>query len=295
MVRHVFPSLRFGLLLALAAATFPATGWAQDALRRIAQRDQINLGYREDEPPFSFLDGTRQPVGYSLDICRAMAERIKIETGKPGLRVNLTPVPADQLERVVASGGVDLMCAGTSDTPGRRAKMGVSHPVFISSVKFMVPAKDKLSKASQLNGKTVTVLGRTTAEPAVKAYAKQAGLTFKVARVVSPEAALSQLELGQADAFARDEVLLLSQRAAQPKPEALELLNESISTEVIVIALPRDAGLQRVVDQTMALMVRDGQADALYSQWFIKPHAGAPHGLGLPMSPALKAEFDKLR
>ena len=26
-----------------------------------------------------------------------------------------------------------------------------------------------------------------------------------------------------------------------------------------------------------------------------KPHAGAPHGLGLPMSPALKAEFDKLR
>ncbi|MCW5652094.1 MAG: amino acid ABC transporter substrate-binding protein [Ramlibacter sp.] len=295
MFRCISPSGRWGLWLALVVVASPALVRAEDQLKRIAQRDQINLGYREDAPPFSFLDAKRQPVGYSLDFCRAMAERIKLETGKPNLRVRLVPVPADQLERVVASGGVDLMCAGTSDTPGRRARMAFSQPVFLSSVKFMVPAKARLSRTSQLNGKTVAVLGRTTAEPAVKAYAEQAGLNLKVARVVSPEAALSQLQLGQAAAFARDEVLLLQQRAGQTQPDALELLPESISTEVIAIALPRDAGLQRVADQTMALMVRSGQAEALYAQWFVKPHAGAPKGLNLPLSPALKAEFDKLR
>ncbi|MGE0497628.1 MAG: amino acid ABC transporter substrate-binding protein [Ramlibacter sp.] len=296
MATTVSSGFRFGWLLALAAAALPAAGWAQDAFKRVAQRDQINLGYREDAPPFSFLDAKRQPVGYSLDFCRAMAERIRLETGKPNLRIKLIPVAADQLERVVSSGGVDLMCAGTSDTAARRERMAFSQPVFISSVKFMVPAKARLTTAAQLAGKTVAVLGRTTAESAVKAYAERTGVAIKVARVVSPEAALSQLQLGQAAAFARDEVLLLNQRAGLANPDSLALLPESISTETIAIALPRgDAGLQRVADQTMALMVRSGQAEALYAQWFVKPHAGAPKGLNLPLSPALKAEFDKLR
>ena len=50
-----------------------------------------------------------------------------------------------------------------------------------------------------------------------------------------------------------------------------------------------------MVDQSMALAVRSGRADALYESWFVKPSPAAPQGLNLPKSPALKAEFDRLR
>lgn len=286
----------FCVLAATLAFALPGAATAQDALKRIVQRDQINVGYREDAIPFSFLNAQHQPVGYSMDICQAIVLRVQQEVARPRLRVKFIPVAADQLERVVASGGVDLMCAGTSHTPERRLKMAFSPPIFVSAVKFMVRSKDKLTSAQQLRGKTVAVLGRTTAEPAVNAFGGRGGFALKVARVVSPEAAMSQLALGQADAFARDEVLLLNQQARQARPGDFALLPEALSSEVIAIATPRgDAALQRVVDQSVALLVRGGQMQASYEQWFVKPHPGAPAGLKLPMSDELKAEFTKLR
>lgn len=280
----------------LAVLAWPGAAAAQSVMQRMAKRDQINIGYRDDAPPFSFHDARGQPVGYSIDICRAMAERARQELGKPGMRIKYIPVAADQMARVVSSGSVDLMCAGTSDTPERRRSMAFSPPVFVSAVKFMVRSADKLGTARQLQGQTVAVLGRTTAEAAVSHFSASAGVPLKIARVVSPQAALSQLKLRQAAAFARDEVLLLNQRAQQPQPAEFALLPEALSTELMAIALPRgDAQLQKVVDQALALLVRGGQADALYAQWFVKPHAGAKAGLMLPMSAELKAEFDRLR
>lgn len=282
---------------ALLAAALPQVASAQDAgLSRIVQRGQLNIGFREDAPPFSFLDGKRQPIGYSVDLCRAMADQIRQDLGKPALRARWIAVPADQLERVVSTGGVDLMCAGTSNTTARRIRMAFSPPVFISSVRFMVRADDKLTSAKDLKGKTVAVLGRTTTEPAVKAFSDRESLDLKFSRVVSPDAALSQLQLRQAAAFARDDVLLLNQKAQQAQPDAWALLPEKLSTEVIAIALPKgDEALQRAVDQALAKLVRAGQVDVIYERWFVKPHEGARAGLKLPMPAELKTELDKLR
>lgn len=284
-----------GIVLVLLTG-LPATGWAGEAIDRIVRRDQINVGYRTDAPPFSFHDAAKNPVGYSIDLCRGIVERIKLEAGKPNLRVKYIPVDADQLSRVVSTGGVDLMCAGTSDTEERRRTMAFSPVIYLSPVKFMVLARDNLSSARQLDQRIVAVVGRTTAEKAVEAFAAQQGIRVKVARVVSPEAALSQLSLGQANAYARDEVLLVNQRALHPRPADLVLLPEAASVERIAIALPKgDPLLQKAVDQGLALQVRGGQAMAAYEQWFVKPHAGAKAGLGLPLTTALKSEFDKLR
>jgi glutamate/aspartate transport system substrate-binding protein len=280
----------------ILAAGLPAMGWAGEAIDRIVRRDQINVGYRTDAPPFSFLDANKAPIGYSIDLCRGIVERIKLEAGKPNLRVKYIPVDADQLARVVSSGGVDLMCAGTSDTEARRVTMAFSPVIYLSAVKFMVRAKDNVASARQLDQKTVAVIGRTTAENAVNTYGAEQGIKVKVSRAVGPDAALSQLTLGQANAYSRDEVLLVNQRAQAPRPLDYTVLPESASIERIAIALPRgDPLLQKAVDQGLALQVRGGQAAASYERWFMKPHAGAKAGLSLPMSAALKAELDKLR
>ena len=288
-----------GLALALTAtcaALLPATAGAQqDALKRIAQRSQINIGYSEGSPPFSFKDDKGRPAGYSIDYCMMNVEHLRQEVGKDKLRLNMVPVSTDQLPRLVGTGAVDLMCAGVSDTPERRTTMGFSQPIFISDVKLLVRAKDGYKSAADLKDKHVAVLGRTTTEPALKAYTQRTGVALQPSRVVTVDAALSQLRLGNAEAWARDEILLLGVLARQADKQNFVLLPDSLASETIAIALPRDAGLQRVVDQAMALAVRSGRADALYETWFVKPSRAAPQGLNLPKSVALKAEFDRLR
>lgn len=289
-------ALGLSVVVILAAVCAGPVAAQEDGLKRIVQRGHINLGYREDAPPFSFLDARRQPVGYSVELCQAMAEQIRQDSGNARLQARWVPVAADQLERVVGSGGVDLMCAGTSSTAARRARMAFSPPIFVSSVRLMVMARDKPASARELKGKTVVVLGRTTAEPAVKAFSDREGLGLRFSRVINADAALAQLQLGQSAAFARDDVLLLDMQAAQAQPDTLALLPEQLSTEIIAIAMPRgNDALQRAADQTVARLVRSGELEQLYEKWFVKPHAGSRAGLNLPMPAELKVAFDKLR
>jgi glutamate/aspartate transport system substrate-binding protein len=276
-------------------AVLPLAASAGDAMDRILRRDQIIVGYRDDSPPFSFVvDG--RPMGYSIDLCMGIVERIRAELGKPQLPFRLVPVPSDQMIRVVSTGGVDLLCAGTSDTEERRASIAFSTPIFITAAKFMVRARDGITAAKQLQGQTVAVVARTTAEGATQAYSQKNGLALKVSPALNPDAAIGQLVLGHAKAYLRDEVMLLNQRALQKQPADYIVLPEEVSEEVNAIALPKgDPLLQKAVDQGLALQVRSGRAAALYEQWFVKPHAGSAEGLKLPMPAPLKAEFDRLR
>ena len=85
--RAAFVSSLSWVLLSMALSPVGALA-AQDALKRIADRGQINIGFNEDAPPFSVrASGAGEPIGYSIDLCLAMAERIKQETGQLDLRV----------------------------------------------------------------------------------------------------------------------------------------------------------------------------------------------------------------
>ncbi len=287
---------RWRRALALALALLPLAAAAGDVMDRIARRGQINIGFRDESPPFSFVDNG-QPVGYSIELCQGIVERIRAELNLPELPVRYFPVPADQMVRLMSSSGtIDLLCAGTSDTEERRKSMAFSTPIFITAAKFMVRKQDGITSAAQLKGQPVSIVGRTTAETAVPAYSKDKGLALKVSPALNPDAAFGLLALGQVRAYVRDEVMLLNQLSQQKDPAQYLILPEEVSEEVNAIVLPKgDPLLQKAVDQGLALQVRSRRAAELYLKWFIKPHAGSPAGLGLPMSPQLKAEFDRLR
>lgn len=278
------------VLLACAAAS----AWSQDALRRIQQRQQVNIGYAENAAPFSFRSGGR-PAGYSVELCGTIAAHLKRELGQPDLRVSYVSVDQDAVLRLLRGSSLDLLCAGVSDTPERRNVMAFSAPIFLSSVKLLVRAEDGPRSVGALKGRSVAVIGRTTAETVMNDLNKQQGLGIEVSRVVSPDAALSQVRLRQSDAWARDEVLLLSALGRQPDAQKFSILQDGLSQEVIAIAMPRDVELQRIVNGALAEVVRSGQMEALYEKWFVQPHAASPKGLKIPLSPQLKAEFERLR
>lgn len=280
------------LAVLLACAAAPAR--TQDALKRITLRQQVNIGYAENAAPFSFRAGGR-PAGYSVELCSAVAAHLKRELGRPELPVTFVSVDQDAVMRLLRGSSLDLLCAGVSDTPERRKIMAFSAPIFLSSVKLLVRAEDGPRSVGALKGKSVAVIGRTTAETVMNDLNKQQGLGIEVSRVVSPDAALSQVRLRQSEAWARDEVLLLSALGRQPDAQKFSILPDGLSTEVIAIAMPRDEELQRVVGAALAELVRSGRMEALYEKWFVQPHAASPKGLKIPLSPQLKAEFERLR
>ena len=66
-----------GLLLAaclLATAASAQTAGSEGlspTLANIKKTHVVRLGYRESSPPFSFLDQSNRPIGYSLELCEA--------------------------------------------------------------------------------------------------------------------------------------------------------------------------------------------------------------------------------
>ena len=74
-----------GLLLAACLLTNAAgaqTGGGEGlspTLAAIKNTHVVHLGYRESSPPFSFLDPSGRPIGYSLELCEAIVDEIGAE------------------------------------------------------------------------------------------------------------------------------------------------------------------------------------------------------------------------
>ena len=63
----------------------------------------MRLGYRESSPPFSFLDQSNRPIGYSLELCEAIVEEIGVEVDDANLKIDYVKVTSDdRIPAVVA-------------------------------------------------------------------------------------------------------------------------------------------------------------------------------------------------
>jgi glutamate/aspartate transport system substrate-binding protein len=275
---------------ALAGSTTLLSGPARadDRLERIKANSQINVGYREDAPPFSYLDAQGRPQGYSLDVCNAVVAQIQARPGMDTLRVNMVPVPVDRVLTYMKNGTVDLLCSSTSDTAERHAVMEFSRPIFIDGVSVMVRKKDGITTLSKLGEGPVAAIKTTTA-PAVLA---DKAPTLKVDAVLNGDAGLGQLQMGWVKGYARDSVLLAVQHAQLAHPGDYPILPGLLSTENIAIAVPlQSADLLALVDKTIADNAASGRIGEWYERWFVKPITLGKQQtrLGLPMSPELKA------
>src|ERR1700758_2094978 len=101
---HQSPKRSIGLSGLLLAACLLATGASAQTdgseglsptLANIKKTHVVRLGFRESSPPFSFLDQSNRPIGYSLELCEAGVEEIGIEIDDPGLKIDYVKVTSD--------------------------------------------------------------------------------------------------------------------------------------------------------------------------------------------------------
>ena len=287
------------LLVGASLSLSPA--FAQDArdplgaltgtLKTIKDSGTIKLGYRESSLPFSYLNKVKQPIGYSIDLCREVVEDVATELGGIELKIAFVPVtPGNRLEKV-KSGEVDLECGSTTSNVQRQKDVAFSPTFFVAGTKLMVPKASDVKSYRDLAGKTVVVTAGTTNEAALRTLSDKQKLGIKI--VTSPDHAQSvaMLASGGADAFATDDVLLYGFIATDPKAKDMKVVGELLSYDPYGLVLRRDdPAFATLVERTFQRMASERRLAELYNKWFLRR---LPTGetLNLPISPQLEELF----
>ena len=106
------------------------------------------------------------------------------------------------------------------------------------------------------------------------------------------------VQTGRAVAFAMDDILLYGLKASAQDPSALAVVGEPIQVEPYAIMIRKDdPPFKKLVDDTLAGLMKSGEFEALYKKWFQSPIPPKGINLNAPMSKELmdnmKALSDK--
>jgi glutamate/aspartate transport system substrate-binding protein len=261
-------SLVFAFLVSIIAAFAQSAAPADSRLKSIADAKVIRMAYRSDATPFSFVQPTtKEPTGFTVDLCRLVAMGIAVQLNIPDLHLEWVPVTVQNRFSTVAEGKADMECGASTITLGRMREVDFSNPVFVESTGIAVANASGISSVDRIAGKKIAVISGTTNEAALKSQIAARNLPVTLVTVADREAGIAALEGGQVDGFASDKLLLIG--AQIKRPEALTLLPDDLSLELYGIALPRgDWAMRLAVNTALAHIYRSGKIVDVFGVWF---------------------------
>ena len=210
---------------------------ANSRLKAVTSTKIIKVAYRSDARPFSFVDDKKEPVGFTIDICKSVVKSIEQQFKLDQLKIEWVPVTVQTRFATVASGKADMECGSSTVTLGRMKEVDFSSIIFVESTGLIVTKASNIRSFSDMAGKKIAVVSGTTNEQAVIAQVKQQKVAATIVSVKSGDEAVAMLESGNADGFASDKLLLVG--AHVQHPEALIMLPDDLSIEPYAIALPQ--------------------------------------------------------
>ena len=232
----------------------PAPAQLTGTLAKVRAERTLTIAYRESSVPFSYLSSRGEPIGYSIELCKALVDAIGDAVHKT-LAIRWVAVnPATRIE-AVSSGRVDLECGSTTSNLERQKLVSFSPILFVAGTKLLVKKGSPVKSFRDLAGQTVAVTGGTTNEKTMRDLSARFKLNLNL--LVSPDHAESfaQVKSGRAVAFALDDVLLYG-FIAQDKSDNggrtdYDVVGEFLSYDPYGVMFRKgDASLAQVVHDT---------------------------------------------
>ena len=284
-----------GLLLAVMLATGASAQTASEGLSptlaNIKKTHVVRLGYRESSPPFSFLDPSNRPIGYSLELCEAIVEEIGTEVDNANLKIEYVKVTSDDRIPAVTGNKIDLECGSTTANAERSKQVAFSPLMFVAGTKLMVAKASPISSITDMKGKTVVVTKGTTNEQAMHNANKKFSLGLNIVTSPDHEQSYQMLVDGKADAFATDDILLYGLIARHKAQGQFKVVGDYLSYDPYGIMFRKgEPQLTAVVDRTFRKLGSGRDLIPLYNKWFV---SRLPTGekLNVAISPQLEEAF----
>jgi ABC-type amino acid transport substrate-binding protein len=254
------------LLAGLACA---AHANAADTLARIKANGEIRLGYFAASAPFSYVGSDKTPQGYSIELCKRIAEGVQRELKLPQLKTVWVELGLNDRIEAVRAGRIDIECGTTSWSFSRQQLVDFSLMTFIDGASLLATVDSGIKRISDAGGKRISVIRGTTTERALTAALAKEKVQADVVRVDTREQGFAMLTEGRVDAFASDRFLLLTSFTSLKSNKPLRLMDEDFSVEPYALALPRDdSNFRLAVNRSLAAVFRSGDIAQVYERWF---------------------------
>jgi glutamate/aspartate transport system substrate-binding protein len=269
-----------------AALAQAPEGALEGTLLKAKTSGEVAIGYRDASIPLSYLSAAKDPVGYSIDICRAIVDAMSTEVSRD-LVIKWVPVTSDTRFNAVVGGQVDLECGSTTSNVERKKVVDVSPVIFVAGTKLMVRKGSPIRSYRDLTGRSVVVTTGTTNEKTLRDLVARFNLKTTILTGSDHADSYAQLVQGKADAFATDDVLLYGLIALNRAQDQLTVVGEFLSYEPYGIMFRKnDPQLSKVVVTTLHELAASRELEQTYDKWFMRR---LPNGqrLNLPMSAQL--------
>ncbi len=283
-----------------------AAAQAQDlgpTLQKIKNAGAITMGYRESAIPMSYLDGEQKPIGFSLDLCGFVADKVKQTLGLADLKIIYQAVTPDNRAALIQDGTVAIECGATPNTPEMQKQAAFSSPIYTSELRWIVPQKLRIetegrrrrvevrtpTSADDLKGKTIALTQGSAATPMVLTLSSDRSLGLSILQGKDYAESFKLVESGKASAFLEDDVLLVGLKANAKNPDAFGFLDDGYPGTSYALMIPKeDKPFKDLVDGVIKESMKSGEFGKTYSKWFESPIPPKNVNLAYPMPEKLK-------
>ena len=256
--------MRLTAALIITALLAPICAFA-GVLERVAETKILRIGYRVDAQPFSYERVTGEVAGYSVDLCRTVADTLKADLKLDTITIQYLSVTAETRFKAIQANEIDLLCGPTSATLSRRELVDFSLPTFVDGAGLMVRPGLQITKLSDLASKKLSVLAGTTTEKTLKISFPNADITL----VTDHQAGIDALKAATTDAYFADRTLLAFLRAKDPDAGALQIADTYLTIEPYALALPKgDTAFRLTVDKTLSRVFQSPRMLAIVKRSF---------------------------
>ena len=258
-------------------------------LKKIKDTGVITLGHRESSIPFSYYDDKQQVIGYSQEMMLKAVDAIKAELKLAKLDIKLMPVTSANRITLVQNGSVDLECGSTTNNTERQKQVSFSNSIFIIGTRLMTKTNSGINDFPDLAGKNVVTTAGTTSERLLRKMNEDKRMKMNVISAKDHGEAFLTLETGRAVAFMMDDALLYGETAKAKRPADWVVVGTPQSFEAYGCMLRKDdPAFKKVVDGALARVMTSGEAEKIYTRWFLQPIPPKGLNLNFPLSAAVK-------
>ena len=274
--------------LVLIAGAFAIQANAQEftgTLKRVADTGEIRIGYVPDAPPMSFHDDDGNPTGYSIVLCRYVANAVKAAVGLEEIKLSYVPLilPEDRINAVV-NHDVDIECGATTVTLSRRERVDFTLMTFITGGAVLSLTGDSINSVADLSGKTVAVIRGTTTHAAIRDFITNNGFKITLRIITTHDEGIELLNAGKVDGYASDRTMLVGQVVRSEDRSRYSISRDVFSFEPYALMLARgDTDFRLVADRALAQLYSNARIRRLYHDWFGR--------YGEPMTPIVEAMY----
>ncbi len=287
-----FLKLVAAIVIATPLNTAPALAQESATLKKIKDSASITLGHRESSIPFSYYDEKQQVIGYSHELMLKVVDDVKTNLKLNKLDIKLMPVTSANRITLIQNGTVDIECGSTTNNLERQKQVSFSTTIFVIGTKLMTKKDSGIRDFADLAGKNAVTTAGTTSERLLRKMNEEKQMKMNIISAKDHGESFLTLETGRAVAFMMDDALLFGEMAKAKRASDWIVTGTAQSKEAYGCMVRKDdPEFKKMVDAALTRVMTSGEAEKIYTKWFLNPIPPKGLNLNMPLSDEMRIAY----